>query len=89
MLTEYLSPVNWRFSSQWVALKRSHVELLVKEKHVRKRFREHCVMQSERHCVPDEHYIPTALSVYGLAQEVIQKLTYPERQSCRRIASEN
>ena len=70
MQTKYLSAEKWRKSSQWFCLKRSHAELIAHDTHVSAKFKAYCKGASRHHCVPDEHYVPTTLAVYGLDKEV-------------------
>lgn len=61
----------WRKSSQWFSLTRSHAELLAQEDILAPKFDQYCNGYREGNfCVPDEHYIPTALAFYGLESEV-------------------
>ena len=70
LASDYISKDKWRKSWQWFCLKRSHAEVVAKDRHVYQRFEENCVWKRTV-CVPDEHYLPTALAVYGLDNEVL------------------
>lgn len=70
MKTKYLKSENWRKSSQWFCLNRAHAEIIARETHVRNKFERYCHPRSRHHCISDEHYIATAISVYGVENEV-------------------
>ena len=70
MKSDYLTQEKWRKSGQWFALKRRHAELIANDVHVKERFRKYCRRMRGHLCVPDEHYIPTTIAVYGLGNEV-------------------
>ena len=68
---EYLNQSHWRKSSQWFSLSRSHAQLLVQDRYVKPRFQKFCNgYRDGQFCVPDEHYVPTTLAVYGAQSEV-------------------
>ncbi|PSC67183.1 beta-1,6-N-acetylglucosaminyltransferase enzyme [Micractinium conductrix] len=66
---------HWRKSSQWFGLIRRHVEVVLKDVEVFRRFEEHCKdgwdgdYRRHRDCFSDEHYIPTLLATHSLDQE--------------------
>ena len=70
MKTDFLTKANWRKSSQWFCLKRSHAELLTEDTHLGEKFEKYC-KPFENSCVSDEHYIATMLAIYELGNEVI------------------
>ncbi|CAL2251235.1 unnamed protein product [Prunus armeniaca] len=68
----------WRKGSQWIALVRSHAEVLVDDEVVLPAFRKFCKrrppldarkgklnikLQKQHNCIPDEHYVQTLLTV--------------------------
>jgi hypothetical protein len=67
----------WRKSSQWFALIRKHVKVVLDDKKIFRTFHEHCVYEwdfdnmKHRKCFSDEHYVPTLLSLHGLEDETI------------------
>ncbi|PSC67186.1 beta-1,6-N-acetylglucosaminyltransferase enzyme [Micractinium conductrix] len=76
METEHMRQEQWRKSSQWVGLKREHVEAALLDQEVYRSFEVHCwsnwsntVPGAWRDCFPDEHYFPTLLAVLGREAE--------------------
>lgn len=76
MLDAGLSQDLWRKSSQWVALKRSHVEVVIEDEELDRMFADECyvctdgvVCFPQRFCVSDEHYIPSLFALKGLEEE--------------------
>lgn len=67
----------WRKSSQWFALIRKHVKVVLDDKKIFRTFHEHCVYEwdfdnmKHRKCFSDEHYVPTLLSLHGLEDETV------------------
>jgi len=59
----------WRKSSQWVALKRKHVEIVLKDVEVDASFSKECYVAPERFCVSDEHYIPSLFALKNISSE--------------------
>lgn len=59
----------WRKSSQWVALKRNHVSMVLNDVDVDRMFAEECYVAPERFCVSDEHYIPSLLALQGVRDQ--------------------
>ncbi|KAI8109890.1 hypothetical protein M9434_001169 [Picochlorum sp. BPE23] len=55
----------WRKSSQWIALKRQHAQMVVDDTVVNDAFARECYVAENRFCVSDEHYIPTLLALKG------------------------
>jgi len=55
----------WRKSSQWIALKRQHVQMVLDDTIVNDAFASECYVAENRFCVSDEHYIPTLLALKG------------------------
>lgn len=71
-----LSQELWRKSSQWVALKRPLVEVVLNDKKLDRMFAEECYVCTDgstcfpqRFCVSDEHYIPSLLALKGLEDD--------------------
>ncbi|CAE5957243.1 unnamed protein product [Arabidopsis arenosa] len=90
-----MSPVipeeKWRKGSQWIALIRSHAEVIVNDSIVFPVFKEFCkrcpplgtneawlfLKQKRRNCIPDEHYVQTLLTMQGLESEMERRtVTY-------------
>ncbi|KAL4426017.1 hypothetical protein ABPG75_010033 [Micractinium tetrahymenae] len=71
----HLKAWHWRKSSQWFGLLRRHVEVVLQDVEVFRRFEEHCWngwdgdYKRWRDCYSDEHYIPTLLASKGLDAE--------------------
>jgi len=67
----------WRKSSQWFALIRKHVKVVLDDKKIFRTFHEYCVYEwdfdsmKHRKCFSDEHYVPTLLSLHGLEDETV------------------
>lgn len=72
-----LSKDLWRKSSQWVALKRPLVEVVLGDKELDRIFAKECyvctdqICQEQRFCVSDEHYIPSLIALKGLEDECV------------------
>jgi len=66
METKFLTKNVWRKSQQWFILNRLHVELAVKDHHIKEVFKRYCWSYGKHICVSDEHYLPTLLASYGL-----------------------
>ena len=67
---------HWRKSPQWIAMLRHHVELVLQEEEVYRKFERHCWSAwDEKHsrwhrdCFSDEHYFATLLAVYNKDEE--------------------
>ncbi|EFN51060.1 hypothetical protein CHLNCDRAFT_141408 [Chlorella variabilis] len=66
---------HWRKSSQWFGMLRKHVEVVLEDVEVFRKFEEHCKnfwdgdYKRWRDCFSDEHYIPTLLASKGLDEE--------------------
>ncbi|XP_010476143.1 PREDICTED: uncharacterized protein LOC104755457 [Camelina sativa] len=90
-----MSPVipeeKWRKGSQWIALIRSHAEVIVNDGIVFPVFKKFCkrcpplgtneallfLKQKRRNCIPDEHYVQTLLTMQGLESEMERRtVTY-------------
>ncbi|KAG5234677.1 hypothetical protein OIU78_024511 [Salix suchowensis] len=91
-----MSPVipkdKWRKGSQWVALIRSHAEVIVDDVVILPVFKRLCKrrppldaskgklnikLQKQHNCIPDEHYVQTLLSMSGLEGELERRtVTY-------------
>ncbi|KAF9672107.1 hypothetical protein SADUNF_Sadunf11G0006300 [Salix dunnii] len=91
-----MSPVipkdKWRKGSQWVALIRSHAEVIVDDDAILPVFKKLCKrrppldaskgklnikLQKQHNCIPDEHYVQTLLSMSGLEGELERRtVTY-------------
>ncbi|KAK2988605.1 hypothetical protein RJ640_026102 [Escallonia rubra] len=77
-----ISPVipenKWRKGSQWITLVRKHAEVIVDDDVVFPVFKKFCKEpQLEPNCIPDEHYVPTLLTMKGLQNELERRtLTY-------------
>lgn len=85
MRTDVLDRDHWRKSSQWAAFVRRHAELVAADEHVHEAFKMQCYTYypgledvpdwlnetdlENRHCISDEHYIPTLLAVHGRDDE--------------------
>ncbi|XP_074271995.1 glycosyltransferase BC10-like [Silene latifolia] len=84
----------WRKGSQWFTLIRRHAEVMVDDEIVFPVFRKFCKrrppvdnknaklnlkLQKQHNCIPDEHYLPTLLTMAGLEKELERRtLTYTE-----------
>lgn len=82
----------WRKGSQWIALVRSHAEVLVDDEVVLPAFRKFCKrrppldarkgklnikLQKQHNCIPDEHYVQTLLTMSEREDELERRtLTY-------------
>ncbi|CAL9015112.1 unnamed protein product [Prunus brigantina] len=82
----------WRKGSQWIALVRSHAEVLVDDQVVLPAFRKFCKrrppldarkgklnikLQKQHNCIPDEHYVQTLLTMSEREDELERRtLTY-------------
>ncbi|KAJ6725205.1 CORE-2/I-BRANCHING BETA-16-N-ACETYLGLUCOSAMINYLTRANSFERASE FAMILY PROTEIN-RELATED [Salix viminalis] len=82
----------WRKGSQWVALIRSHAEVIVDDVVILPVFKRLCKrrppldaskgklnikLQKQHNCIPDEHYVQTLLSMSGLEGELERRtVTY-------------
>ncbi|PQQ07992.1 uncharacterized protein Pyn_20025 [Prunus yedoensis var. nudiflora] len=82
----------WRKGSQWIALVRSHAEVLVDDEAVLPAFRKFCKrrppldarkgklnikLQKQHNCIPDEHYVQTLLTMSEREDELERRtLTY-------------
>lgn len=62
----------WRKSPQWIAIIRSHAELVLRDEEVYRKFEKHCWSAWDqpnnrwfRECFSDEHYFATLLAVEG------------------------
>ncbi|XP_061984581.1 glycosyltransferase BC10-like isoform X2 [Populus nigra] len=77
-----MSPVipkdKWRKGSQWIALIRSHAEVIVDDVVILPVFKKLCKkLQKQHNCIPDEHYVQTLLSMSGLEGELERRtVTY-------------
>jgi hypothetical protein len=76
---EELPKRHWRKGAQWFVLTRAHAELVSSDQTVVKRFEEHCYSSSgggrrdakrDNFCIPDEHYVPTLLSMLNVSNEL-------------------
>jgi hypothetical protein len=71
---------HWRKSSQWFALIRNHVEIVLSDEPVYRAFEAHCragwaeELQLTLDCYPDEHYVPTLLAMKGVEGETVAGL---------------
>eukprot|EP00210_Caulerpa_lentillifera_P004880 g4657.t1 len=67
---KYFNRSDWRKSNQWFCLNRAHAEFIVNETYLRPRFKEHCNgWHGLRQCISDEHYIASALGIYGFGNQ--------------------
>ncbi|KAJ8761237.1 hypothetical protein K2173_001293 [Erythroxylum novogranatense] len=93
-----MSPIipkkKWRKGSQWIALVRSHAEVVADDGVVFPIFKNLCKrrppldvgkgklnvkLQKQHNCIPDEHYVQTLLTMSGLEGELERRtLTYTE-----------
>ncbi|KAM7500991.1 hypothetical protein LguiA_025405 [Lonicera macranthoides] len=91
-----MSPVipkhKWRKGSQWIALVRSHAEVLVDDEVIFPVFKKFCKrrppvdprkgkqntkLQKQHNCIPDEHYVQTLLAMSDLENELERRtVTY-------------
>ncbi|KAG6639049.1 glycosyltransferase BC10-like isoform X2 [Carya illinoinensis] len=91
-----MSPVipkeKWRKGSQWIALVRSHAEVIVEDEAILSVFKKFCKrrppvdaskgklninLQKQHNCIPDEHYVQTLLAMSDLEGELERRtLTY-------------
>jgi hypothetical protein len=66
METETLKHHHWRKSSQWVALRRDHSQLIAADEELTDVFVKHCYREWRgdvwRDCYSDEHYLGTLLA---------------------------
>lgn len=72
MALKGLRRAQWRKSSQWFGLTREHAQLMVDDEEQFAIFQRYCHGWDERRsveCYPDEHYLPTLLSVRGRENE--------------------
>lgn len=76
MLDAGLSQELWRKSSQWVALKRPHAQVVIDDEELDRMFAEECYVCTDpaacfpqRFCVSDEHYIPSLFALKGLDEQ--------------------
>lgn len=67
---------HWRKSPQWVGLTRQHVDIVLRDEEIFRRFERHCWSSWDaahsrwhRDCFSDEHYFATLLSVEGKDKE--------------------
>jgi hypothetical protein len=82
----------WRKGSQWIALIRSHAEVIVDDEIIFPVFKKFCKrrppvdprkgkqnlkLQQQHNCIPDEHYVPTLLAMCDLENEIERRtVTY-------------
>ncbi|GJX94450.1 glycosyl transferase, family 14 protein, partial [Tanacetum coccineum] len=68
----------WRKGSQWITLVRRHAEVVAYDHAVFPIFEKHCKIEQQQHnCIPDEHYVPTLLVMWGFEDELERRtLTY-------------
>jgi hypothetical protein len=85
-LDQGISWETWRKSWQWIALKRSHASLVLRDTEIDAIFRSLCRARWDhdwcdfRVCYSDEHYIPTLLAMHGLDNETdcVGELTHKD-----------
>ncbi|CAN6546728.1 unnamed protein product [Malus baccata var. baccata] len=91
-MSPYIPKEKWRKGSQWIALVRSHAEVLVDDDVVLPVFKSFCKrrppvdvrkgklnlkLQKQHNCIPDEHYVQTLLAMSELEGELERRtLTY-------------
>lgn len=76
METKRMKFHHWRKSPQWLAMKRDHVSLVLKDEEVYRKFERYCWSSWDaensrwhRDCFSDEHYFATLLAVEGRDRE--------------------
>ena len=86
MASEGVPKWAWRKGSQWFVLTRPHARLVAEDVRVFEAFERHCKIDGSggggddggggggggggRFCAPDEHYVPTLLTVLGRGHEL-------------------
>ncbi|KAK9804844.1 hypothetical protein WJX72_008462 [[Myrmecia] bisecta] len=74
-MEKHVKKRHWRKHDGWFGLIRKHAQAVVEDIHVYNTFRTFCVtgfdkaLDRHRDCWPDEHYVPTLLSVMGFEEE--------------------
>ena len=75
-----VSRSDWRKSSMWFLLQRSHVGVVLRDTAVYRAFEQYCRGGRRdpdtgryRDCYSDEHYLPTLLHLAGLREETVRR----------------